>query len=284
MKTVAITGSSGFVGRNLTKVFESNGFKVIGIKREELKNIEKLTSIIEETNLLINLAGANIINRWTDKYKKLLLDSRINTTRALIQAISKSKNKPEMFISTSAVGIYKNLTCYDEEYYDYEDDFLARLCKTWENEALKAKEFEVRTVIFRFGIVLGHGGALEKMLTPFKLGLGGTIGDGSHDFSFVHIDDLTNAYNFVYDNPTCTGIYNLTAPIPTTNYDFTKALGTVLNRPTILPIPKFVLNLIFGEGAKVLTEGQCVKPKRLLDNGFKFNFKTIEHTVANLVN
>ncbi len=284
MKTVAITGSSGFVGTNLKNAFEAKGFKVICIKREELKNHDKLTSIIEKTNLLINLAGANIINRWTNKYKKLLVDSRINTTKALIQAISRAKTKPELFVSTSAVGIYKNLNCYDEEYYDYEDNFLAKLCKTWENEALKAKDFEVRTVIFRFGIVLGDGGALKKMLPPFKFGLGGIIGNGSQDFSFIHIDDLINAYKFVYEKSYCEGIYNLTAPTPTTNYSFTKALGKVLHRPTILPVPKFVLNLIFSEGAKVLTDGQCVKPKRLLESGFKFNFKTIEHALADLVN
>ncbi|PLY09679.1 MAG: TIGR01777 family protein [Arcobacter sp.] len=283
MKTVSITGSSGFVGTNLIRTFESKGFKVIGIKREDLKDIQKLTSIIEQTDLLINLAGANIINRWTDKYKKLLRDSRIDTTKALISAISKAKSKPELFISTSAVGIYKNLTCYDEEYYDYSDDFLSKLCKDWENEALKAKEFDVRTVIFRFGIVLGKGGALEKMITPFKFGVGGTIGDVSQAFSFIHIDDLTSAYEFVYENPTCAGAYNLTAPVPTTNYGLTKALGNVLSRPTILPVPEFVLNLIFSEGAKVLTDGQCVKPKRLLDCGFTFKFETIENTISNLV-
>jgi uncharacterized protein (TIGR01777 family) len=283
MKTVAITGSSGFVGTNLTRVFKSKGFKVIGIKREDLKNIDKLSQIIENSTILINLAGANIINRWTDKYKKLLKKSRLDTTKVLVEVMSKVKSKPELFISTSAVGIYKNKTCYDEEYYDYENDFLGNLCKLWEYEALKTKELGIRTVIFRFGIVLGNGGALKKMLTPFKLGLGGIIGNGQQSFSFIHIDDLTNAYEYVYENPTCTGIYNLTAPVSTTNYDFTKTLGKVLNRPTILPLPEFVLNLIFSEGAKVLTDGQCVRPKRLLDSGFEFKFNTIKDSITNLL-
>ena len=283
MKTVAITGSSGFVGTNLKRVFEAKGFKVLGIKREELKDIEKLTSIIEEATILINLAGANIINRWTEKYKKLLISSRLDTTEALIKAMKKAKNKPELFISTSAVGIYKNDACYDEENYKYEEDFLSNLCKSWEDEALKAKEQNIRTVIFRFGIVLGNGGAMEKMLTPFKLGVGGIIGNGKQDFSFIHIDDLTNAYEYVYENVNCDGIYNLTAPNPTNNYGFTKALGKALNRPTVLPIPEFVFNLIFSEGAKVLTQGQCVKPKRLLDSGFKFKFKTVSEAVNNIV-
>lgn len=283
MKTIAITGSSGFVGTNLKRFFESRGFKVIAIKRTELNNIDKLCQIIEKTNILINLAGANIINRWTEEYKKLLKTSRLNTTKALVEAMAKVNTKPEVFISTSAVGIYKNKTCYDEEYYDYEDDFLGNLCKSWEKEALKAKKIGIRTIVFRFGIVLGDGGALEKMLTPFKFGLGGTIGDGSQDFSFIHMDDLIKAYEYVSENKTCVGIYNLTAPNPTTNNGLTKSLGKTLNRPTILPIPEFILNLIFSEGAKVLTDGQCVKPKRLLDSGFKFKFKSIDDAISNLV-
>ena len=283
MKTVAIAGSSGFVGTNLKRVFESKGFKVLGIKRESLKDTKKLISIIEEADILINLSGANIINRWTEKYKKLLRSSRLDTTNALVHAMSKTKNKPEIFISTSAVGIYKNDDCYNEENYEYEDDFLGNLCKDWEEAALKAKKLDVRTVIFRFGIVLGDGGAMAKMLTPFKLGLGGTIGNGQQDFSFIHIDDLTNAYEHVYENSSCEGIYNLTAPRPSTNYKFTKALGKVLNRPTILPIPEFVFNLIFSEGAKVLTDGQCVTPKRLLDSGFEFKYKSIDEALTHLI-
>lgn len=283
MKTLAITGSSGFVGTSLKKRFESKGFNVIGIKRDEIKDIEKLTKIIENSDYIINLAGANIINRWSESYKKLLYSSRIDTTMALIEAISKASKKPEVFISTSAVGIYKNETCYDEDNYEYADDFLARLCKDWESLAIKAQEYQVRTAIFRFGIVLGNGGALQKMITPFKLGLGGTIGDGSQSFSFIHIDDLLDAYKFIFDNKECKGVYNLTAPEPTTNYGLTKALGKALHRATVLPVPQFVLNLIFSEGAKVLTDGQCAKPKRLLESGFEFKYKNINDAINSLV-
>lgn len=283
MKTLAITGSSGFVGTSLKKHFESKGYKVIGIKRDELKDINKLTSIIEKVDVIINLAGANIINRWTDSYKKLLYSSRIETTKALIEAIKKAKKRPELLISTSAVGIYDNVGCYDEEYFNYSEDFLASLCKEWENTALQANEYEVRTAIFRFGIVLGKGGALEKMLPPFKLGLGGTIGDGSQDFSFIHIHDLLNTYEYVILNETCEGTYNLTAPTPTTNFGLTKALGKALHRPTIFPVPSFILSLIFSEGAKVLTDGQCAKPKRLIDSGFIFKFENIEDAINDLV-
>lgn len=283
MAKIAITGASGFVGSNLKDIFHQNGHDVIAIKREDLKDIEILSNLLDGCDAVVNLAGANIISRWSEEYKNLLYSSRIGTTRNLFKAIEKTKNKPEIFISTSAVGIYDNQSTYDEENFNYGDDFLAKLCKDWEEEALKVQTLGIRTVIFRFGIVLGDGGALGKMLLPFKLGLGGTIGDGKQAFSFIHIDDLKNAFEFALEHDNIEGIYNMTAPTPTTNYGLTKALGKSLHRPTILPVPSFVLNLIFSEGAKVLTDGQSAVPKRLLDAGFEFKFQNIEDTIDNLV-
>lgn len=280
---IAITGASGFVGQNLTKVFENETYEVIAIKRDELKDIDKLKIILEGCEAIINLAGANIIARWTQSYKELLYSSRIDTTKALVEAISRCENKPKILISTSAVGIYSNKKQYNEENIEYSEDFLGGVCKSWEEEALKASEYGVRVSIFRFGIVIGHGGALEKMLLPFKLGIGGTIGDGSQAFSFIHIDDLVNAYLFALKDENVKGAYNLTAPVPTTNKGLTKALGKTLHRPTLLPVPQFALNLIFSEGAKVLTDGQSVVPKRLQDAGFNFKYKTIEETIENLL-
>ncbi|RXJ69788.1 TIGR01777 family protein [Halarcobacter ebronensis] len=284
MKTVSIAGSNGFVGTKLKHFFESLGFKVVGIKREELKDINKLSKIIEDSEIVINLAGANIINRWSESYKKLLYSSRIDTTKALVNAMNTAKQKPKLFISTSAVGIYDNSKCHTEDDAIYAEDFLANVCKDWENEALEAKKIGIRTAIFRFGIVLGEGGgALEKMLLPFKLGVGGTIGNGSQYFSYIHIEDLVNAYKFLYENEQLDGVFNLCAPNGTTNKGLTKALGKALNRPTIFPVPQFVLNLIFSEGAKVLTDGQCAVPKRLVDSGFKFQFNSIETTIKDIV-
>jgi len=283
MAKIAITGASGFVGTNLKDIFHQNGHDVIAIKREDLKDIEILSNLLDGCDAVVNLAGANIISRWSDEYKNLLYSSRIGTTRNLFKAIEKTKNKPELFISTSAVGIYDNQSTYDEENFNYGDDFLAKLCKDWEEEALKVQALGVRTVIFRFGIVLGDGGALSKMLLPFKLGLGGTIGDGKQAFSFIHIEDLKNAFEFALEHDNIKGVYNMTAPTPTTNYGLTKALGKSLHRPTILPVPAFVLDLVFSEGSKVLTDGQSAVPKRLLDAGFEFKFKNIEDTIDNLV-
>lgn len=281
MKTIAITGASGFVGSSLNKYFSNLNYKVISISRDILNNQEKLNEVISSSDIIINLAGANIINRWSESYKKLLYSSRIDTTSKIVNTINTITNKPKLLISTSAVGIYDNKSTYDEK-GNYSNDFLSNLCQDWEKEALKAKSESTKVSIFRFGIIMGKdGGALQKMITPFKLGLGGVIGSGNQAFSFIHIEDLLNAYKFVIENE-YEEVFNLTAPVPTTNKGLTKALGKTLNRPTIFPVPEFVLNLIFSEGARVLTDGQSAIPQKLLDLGFEFEFKNIEDTIENL--
>lgn len=280
---IVISGASGFVGTQLQDMFLQKGYEVVALKRDQLKQKDLLSEILNEAKLVVNLSGANIINRWTDEYKKLLYSSRIDTTKALVEAMKDCEIKPQTFISTSAVGIYDNKKQYDEYDKNYSNDFLSNLCQDWESEAFKAKELGIRTAIFRFGIVMGDGGALAKMLTPFKMGVGGTIGDGSQAFSFIHIEDLKSAYEFILENESLDGVFNLTAPNPTTNYGLTKALGNSLHRPTLFPVPEFVLNLIFSEGAKVLTDGQSVYPKRLIESGFSFKFENIENTIDNLV-
>ena len=281
MKTIAICGASGFVGTSLNKYFSALNYKIVSISRETLNNKIKLEEVISSSDIVINLAGANIINRWSESYKKLLYSSRIETTSKLVNAINVVSKKPKLLISTSAVGIYDNKSAYDEN-GSFSNDFLSNLCQDWEKEAFKAKSESTKVSIFRFGIVMGkNGGALQKMITPFKLGLGGVIGSGNQAFSFIHIDDLLNAYKFVIEND-YEEIFNLCAPVSTTNKGLTKALGKTLKRPTIFPVPEFVLNLIFSEGAKVLTDGQSVVPQKLLDLGFEFKFKNIEDTIEDL--
>ena len=282
MKTIAITGASGFVGTSLTKYFSNLGYKIIAISRDILNNQEKLKDTLNQTDIVINLAGANIINRWSDSYKKLLYSSRIDTTSKIVNAINSIENKPKLLISTSAVGIYDNKSTHNEN-GTFSNDFLSNLCQDWEKEALKAKNETTKVAIFRFGIVLGRdGGAFAKMITPFKLGLGGIIGSGNQAFSYIHIVDLLRAYQFVIENK-FSGVFNLTAPKPTTNLLFTRALGKALRRPTIFPVPEFILKLIFSEGAKVLTDGQDVIPEKLLSLGFKFEYKNIEETLQALI-
>jgi uncharacterized protein (TIGR01777 family) len=281
MKTIAISGASGFVGSSLIKFFTDLDYKVTPIKRETLDDKSKLEELLNSSDVVINLSGANIINRWSESYKKLLYTSRIETTKKLVNTIKNIQNPPKMMISTSAVGIYDNKSTYDEK-GTYSNDFLSSLCQDWEKEALKAKNEKTKVSIFRFGIVLGRdGGALQKMITPFKLGVGGVIGSGNQAFSYIHIEDLLGAYKFVIEN-SYEDNFNLTAPVPTTNKGLTLALGKTLKRPTILPLPEFVLNLIFSEGAKVLTDGQSAIPKKLLDLGFEFKYRTIEETIENL--
>ena len=282
MKTIAITGASGFVGTSLTKYFSDLGYKIIPISRDILNDELKLKNVLDESDVIINLAGANIIGRWTAEYKELLYTSRIDTTKKIVTALNQITDKNKLLISTSAVGIYDNKDTHDED-GTFANDFLSNLCQDWESEALKAKSPNIKVSIFRFGIVLGKGGgAFAKMITPFKLGVGGIIGSGNQAFSYIHITDLLNAYKFVIEN-NYENTFNLTAPKPTINLLFTRALGKALRKPTIFPVPEFILKLIFSEGAKVLTDGQDVIPKRLLSLGFKFKYNDIKETVDGLI-
>ncbi len=284
MKAV-ICGINGFVGKHIKEALKSRGYEVLGIDKKEIGDFDAIKSKLNGAEVVINLAGAPIVGRWSDEYKKILHSSRIDTTNTLVSAMREVENKPKLFISTSAVGWYDNRATYNEYCQNcHSDDFLAGVCEEWEKSALKAEELGIRTLIYRFGLVLGKdGGMMTKLLTPFKLGLGGTIGDGSQSMSFIHIDDLVGAELFALDNQSLKGIYNLTAPNPVTNKIFTKALGKILGRPTIFPVPVFVLKILFSEGARVLSDGQSAIPKRLLEAGFVFKYDTIEKTLENIL-
>lgn len=269
---VAITGASGFVGSHLRKKFSD--FVTIERNDSEEMILEKLKGV----DTVFNLAGAPIIKRWSEEYKKVLISSRIDITKKLVNAINNSEVKH--FISTSAIGAYPDNNAYDESYDGYGDDFLAQLTKEWENEALRCTK---PTAIVRFGVILGSdGGALAQMLTPFKMGVGGIISDGKMMMSWIDVDDLVGIYSYLTKNK-LTGVFNATAPKPVSNYEFTKALGTVLNRPTIFPLPEFVLKLLFGEGSTVLTGSKEVYPKALQDAGFVFEYKTVEESLQHLL-
>jgi len=274
---IAITGATGFVGTHLSQFLLAQGHHVVLLGRQELADDVLLQQQLQGIDGVINLAGAPIIARWSDSYKKILRSSRIDVTKKLLDAFSLLPKKPEFFISTSAVGVYDNAATYSEHDTPNASDFLGKLAQEWENEALKAQEIGIKTVVFRFGIVLGRGGGMmNKIALPFSLGLGGTIGDGSQKFSWIHLDDLIGAMMFAINTPSAHGVYNLTAPNPTTNYEFTKTYGAIIHRPTILPVPLFVLNLLFGEGSTVLSDGQSVLPARLLQEGFSFTYPSLE--------
>ena len=282
---IALSGASGFVGSNLSRQLEGKGYKMIPLGRKEFSlSTGELADILKPANSIINLAGAPVINRWTDEYKKIMHDSRVSLTRKLVESCALLDKKPRVFLSASAVGCYASAGIHTEENHVLVDDFLGKLTQEWEHEAFKANALGIRTAVFRFGVVLGKGGgALAKMLTPFKLGLGGVIGSGQQAFSWIHIKDLIRVFEKAITDPGYEGIYNLTAPNPTTNQGLTKALGKALARPTVVSVPEFVLRMQFGEGAQVLTSGQHVIPERLLASGFDFEFPYIEEALADCV-
>lgn len=269
---IAMSGASGFVANALKKIYPD--FVVI----ERNDDVDAIVQKLEGVEAVFNLAGAPIAARWDEAYKKVLYSSRIDTTRKLVSAINQSK--VEHFISTSAVGIYpNNLTC-TEECTTLGDDFLGHLARDWESEAQKC---EKRTTILRFGVVLGKdGGALEKMLPPFKLGLGGIIGDGRMVMSWIDIDDLVGIYSFVLEHK-LEGIFNASSPNPVSNYHFTKILGKVLHRPTLIPLPSFIVKMLFSEGAVVLLDSKEAYPKALLEKGFVFKYGDLEASLRKLL-
>jgi len=279
---ILVSGSTGLVGRSLILKLKEAGHEVTGLGRSGFQQgVGYLTDLVNETDVVVHLAGAPVVARWTPSYKREIKDSRFLTTAMLTEAITNATNKPRLLISTSAVGIYPDGEVYTETKASYGSDFLAKVCITWEGGAMKAAA-DTRVAIFRLGIVLsGEGGALKKMLLPFKLGLGGPIASGKQGFSWIHIDDLMNAYLFVMEKQ-LDGVFNLTSPNPTDNAGYTRALGKVLHRPVFMPLPAFALRLLFGEGATMLTGGQKVLPGRLLNEGFVFRFPEIETALRNL--
>jgi uncharacterized protein (TIGR01777 family) len=275
---IAISGTSGFVGSYLCNYLSKEGYEIVAISKDDYQDIDILSSKVLESDIVLNLAGANIMQRWSEEYKKILYSSRIDTTKKIVKIINQS-DKDIYLISTSAIGIYEDNIEQDEDNFTYANSFLSKICQDWESEARESKG---KVAIFRFGVILGIGGALKKMLTPFKLGVGGKIADGRQPFSYIHIEDLARAYEFAIKDR-LEGTFNLVTPHPVTNSIFTKALGKILNRPTIIPLPETILKLIFGEGATILTNGQRVLPKRLLNSGFKFKYGHIDDILKDLL-
>ena len=296
MKKVFIAGGTGFIGSSIIPALLKEGYEVQVLVRnkEKAKKLPSSCKVIwgnptksgewqkylEETDIAINLAGQNIFSRWTKAYKKLILESRIKSTENIVSSLKKSA----LLINASAVGYYgdKGDTLVTEDSLPG-DDFLAKTCIEWEKRALKAKEKGAKIIIARVGVVLGTtGGMLPKILPIFKLGLGGTLGKGNQWFPWIHIKDLVSAILFLIKKEK-EGIYNFVSPNPVTNKEFTKTLGKVLKRPTLLPVPVFMMKLIFGELANIIICSIRAYPKNLLELGFKFKFETIEDALKDLI-
>ncbi len=300
---ILITGATGFVGTRLSEKLLSEGHELNILSRDDshlpsvFKNPKvKIFSWRDSSTLppvdsisgidgVINLMGENIAaKRWSDEQKKKLHSSRVESTINLTSVINQNRTTPlEFFVSASAVGIYPvntNETLTEES--KTAKNFLADLCKDWEAAAHTVKNCK-RTVIIRTAVVLeGHGGALAKMLPPFKLGLGGPIGDGNHMMSWIHLDDLVALYVKGATDGNYSGVYNGSAPHPVDNFHFTKALGEAIHRPTLVPVPALALKLAFGEMATVLLDSQSVVSKNLPEKGFTFKYPTIEDAFAKI--
>ena len=296
---IFMTGANGFVGTNLCRNLVKEGFQVTALIRGKGKHLPgEVSRVMGEStkpgkwqesvaghDVLINLAGASIFKRWNKEYKQLLRDSRMLTTKNLVEAIPKESGPKMALLSTSAVGYYGSRG--DEELDEKAlagDDFLAKLAIDWESEAFKAREKGVRVVITRFGIVLGHdGGALEQMAMPFRFFVGGPLGKGRQWFSWIHIEDLIAAALFIITRPDIDGAVNFTAPNPIRNKDLAKAIGTVMHRPSFMPAPGFMIKLLMGELGSVILNGQRVLPGVLQSKGFNFNFPDIKTALQNLL-
>ncbi|MGB3200391.1 MAG: TIGR01777 family oxidoreductase, partial [Nodosilinea sp.] len=234
---------------------------------------------------VVNLAGAPISERWSDEHKQAIMDSRQIGTQKLVEALAKADPKPAVWVNASAIGYYgtSETATFDETSTPIDNDFLSQVCQAWEGAAQSVKDYGTRLVILRFGIVLGMGGAVAKMLTPFRMFAGGPIGSGKQWFSWIHRDDLVNLIIQALQDPQMEGVYNATAPNPVRMGEFCEALGKVLNRPSWLPVPDFVLEAILGDGAQVVLEGQQVLPKRTEDSGFTYHYNQVKAALEDIV-
>ncbi len=293
---ILITGGTGFIGSALCAHLLKENNKIVILSRypEKIKHPIKAIADLSDLqdsdifDVVINLAGEPIANkRWSDKQKNQIFSSRIDITEKLISYFEKLDNKPKLLISGSAIGYYgvgktDNII---EEKEGGDNSFSSELCQKWEAVALKAEKLGIRTCLLRTGIVLGkNGGALSKMLFPFKMCLGGIIGHGKQWMSWIHIDDLTGIILYCINHDNLKGAINGTSPNPVTNKEFTKTLGMTLKRPTIFPMPEIVVKLLMGKmGEELLLAGKKITPKKVLDAGYKFTYKTLEEALTNIV-
>ncbi|MDX1295991.1 MAG: TIGR01777 family oxidoreductase [Sulfurimonadaceae bacterium] len=280
---IAITGVSGFVGQALRRFFSDRGDEVVGLSIRNITPPDETRAKLDGCDVVINLAGANILARWSDAYKEQLYESRIVTTRHLVEALSQCDERPGVLISASAVGIYRNGVECDER-GEQEDDFLAALCRDWEAEANEANRLGMRVALMRLGVVYGRGGgAMEKMLLPFKLGVGGKLGSGTQMVSWMHVTDLIRAIAYIIDHDTLYGAFNFTAPHPLSNLEQTELLAKALHRPAFMTVPEFAVKLLFGEGATVMLDSKEAYPKALLDAGFEFVYPDLGSALEEIV-
>jgi uncharacterized protein (TIGR01777 family) len=293
--TIVLAGGSGFLGRNLRDRLRAAGHEVVILTRRQAGagqiqwtpdgSAGGLGRVFDTVDAVVNLAGEGIADRrWTAKRKAALLDSRLLATRTLVRAIAEAATPPRIFVSASGVGYYGPRG--DEPVTESAppgSDFLARVCVAWEQEARGVDSSATRAIVVRTGLVLDtRGGALPRMLLPFKLGLGATLGSGDQYMPWIHVDDWTTMVAWLIDSADESGAFNVTAPEPVTNREFTQTLARVLRRPAIFTAPAFVLQAALGEMAAMLLTGQRVLPARAEQRGFRFSYRSLEPALRSL--
>jgi uncharacterized protein (TIGR01777 family) len=286
---ILITGGSGLIGSNIIPILRPCDVSVytrnVAMAEQILgHNIHFLSTLTHLTNLddfdvVINLAGEPIVaKKWTDEQKKKIEHSRWSITENIVALINAGKNPPELLISGSAIGFYgrQQDQIIDEDFASPNDEFSHQLCERWEFLAKQAESDKTRVCILRTGVVITRrGGALQKMLLPFKLGLGGPIGNGQQYMSWIHLEDMLRGIAHLINNESCEGTYNFTAPNPVTNSEFSRELASALSRPCLFKVPEFMLRMMMGEMADLVIYGQRVVPKRLQESGYEFIYQDI---------
>lgn len=277
---VMVLGASGFIGRHLCAALRARGDEVV---TASLRDPSAAAGTSGGSDVVVNLAGAPVSVRWTAAAKATMMSSRVELPRRYLEALALVEARPHRYVSASAIGYYgtSRSTTFVEA-SPPGDDFLARLCVAWETEADAARALGMHVSKVRTGLVLGRdGGVLAKLLPPFRLGLGGPVGDGGQWYSWIHLDDQIGIYLAAIDGTD--GVLNATAPKPVTNRDFTRALARAVHRPAFLPVPRFATRRLLGEGALIVNEGQRVLPKRTLETGYIFRHTDLAEALDSLL-
>lgn len=302
---IVVTGATGFIGTHLVERLQSEGHSIVVLTRNpdrarslfsgSSQNLEIVAysplqsgdwqQQISGCDGAVNLAGAPIAeSRWTPERKQEIMDSRKAGTEKIVEAIARANPRPAVLVNSSAIGYYgtSETATFDED-SPAGNDYLAEVCQAWEAAAQKVQDSGVRLVILRTGIVLGEGGAIAKMLLPFRLFAGGPIGSGRQWFSWVHREDMVNLILKALTDAQMSGVYNATAPNPVRMAELSQSLGEVMQRPSWLPVPPFALELMLGDAAKVVLEGQQVLPKRTLASGFEYRYTAVKQALSEAV-
>lgn len=303
MKTVLVTGGSGFIGRRLSEELMGRGDRVTILSRDPARARGHVPpgvraagwtptkegpwyDEVDKVDAVVHLAGEVVAQRWSEAKKKEIVESRVGSTERLVEAIARAKHKPRVLVCASATGFYgpsDGATVLDETSARGQG-FLAELVERWENAAKKAEEHGVRVVNLRIGVVFGKGGgALERMLPAFKMFVGGPIGSGKQIYSWIHLDDVVGLAIFAMDDERVTGAINATSPYPASAGEVAKTIGATLNRPSFFKVPRAIAGLLLGEAAEIVTESQRILPKRAIELGYEFRYARLVPAIDNIL-